>query len=176
MAAKIGGFLGLLAGFIVWKMIGGIVGLLVAIFLVVPIASALFISLFSAMGGGGKGSQATVSATTRKNEEGGLLQKCGGCGSDQSSALEVARDKNNNRGYLCSSCKREYAPLLKPDSIRRFWMCGACGFRMLAGTKIDAEVDPQSKCPKCGADVNSSLVNLSNDRPVKSGIFGEPVK
>jgi hypothetical protein len=56
MAIKIGGFLGLLTGFIVWKVIGGIVGFLVAIFLVVPIASALFIGLFSALsavGGGG---------------------------------------------------------------------------------------------------------------------------
>ncbi len=106
----------------------------------------------------------------------GLLPKCGGCGSDQSSALEVVRDKNNNRGYLCSSCQREYAALLKPDSIRRFWMCGACGFRILAGTKADAEVDPDSKCPQCGEDVNSSLVNLSDDRPVESGMFGEPVE
>lgn len=106
----------------------------------------------------------------------GLLAKCGGCGSTQTSDMEVVRDKNNNRGYLCSTCKREYAALLKSDSIRRFWMCGACNFRILAGTKVDAEVDPHSKCPQCGADVNSSLVNLSNDQPVKSGMFGEPVE
>ena len=112
----------------------------------------------------------------RAQKAGGLLAKCGGCGSDNSSDLEVVRDKNNNQGYLCSSCKREYAALLKRDSIRRFWMCGVCSFRILAGTKVDAEVDPHSKCPKCGADVNSSLVNLSNDSPVKSGMFGEPVE
>lgn len=52
MAKKIGGFLGLLSGFIVWHMVGGIGGLLLAIFLVVPIASALFIGLLSAVGGG----------------------------------------------------------------------------------------------------------------------------
>jgi DNA-directed RNA polymerase subunit RPC12/RpoP/molybdenum-dependent DNA-binding transcriptional regulator ModE len=120
-------------------------------------------------------SQAKVSPAAGKKEGGGgLLEKCGGCGSNETSDLEVVRDKNNNRGYLCSSCKREYAALLKPDSIRRFWMCGACSFRILAGTKVDAAVDPHSKCPQCGADVNSSLVNLSNDQPVKSGMFGEP--
>jgi hypothetical protein len=53
-------------------------------------------------------------------------------------------------------------------------MCGECGFRILAGTKIDAEVDPRSLCPHCGADVNFSLVNLKDDKPVKSDIFGHP--
>lgn len=120
--------------------------------------------------------QAASSPECTQDKADDLLKKCGGCGNDLASALEIVRDKNNNRGFLCSSCKREYAPLLKPDSIRRFWMCGACGFRILAGTKVDAQVDPHSKCPKCGADVNSSLVNLNNDRPVKSGMFGEPLK
>jgi hypothetical protein len=48
MAALIGGFLGLLAGFIVWKMIGGTLGFLLAI-VAVPLASALFIGLFTAI-------------------------------------------------------------------------------------------------------------------------------
>lgn len=103
-----------------------------------------------------------------------LFSKCGGCGADQ--ALEMVRDKNNNRGYLCQSCRSEYQGLLQPDSIRRFWMCGGCGFRILAGTRIDAEVDPESRCPNCGADVNATLVNLNNDRPVESGILGEPLE
>jgi len=114
-------------------------------------------------------------ATAGKDQGDALLEKCGGCGSSEVPSLELVRDKNNNRGYLCSSCKNEYARLLQPDSIRRFWMCGACGFRILAGTRIDAEVDPEGKCPNCSADVNASLVNLSDDRPVKSGIIGEPL-
>lgn len=48
MAGLIGGFLGLLAGFIVWKMIGGTLGFLLAI-VAVPLASALFIGLFTAI-------------------------------------------------------------------------------------------------------------------------------
>ncbi len=54
MAAKIGGFLGVFVGFIVWRWVGGIWGLLLAVFLVVPLASAAFIGLFSMMGGGEK--------------------------------------------------------------------------------------------------------------------------
>ena len=104
-----------------------------------------------------------------------MLEKCGGCGNDNVAGLEEVRDKNENRGYLCASCMQEYAHLLKPDSIRRFWMCGACKFRILAGTKVDAEVDPESKCPQCGSNVNDTLVNLSNDQPVQSGIIGEPL-
>jgi hypothetical protein len=74
MAAKIGGFLGLLAGWIVWQMVGGIGGLLLAIFLVVPIASALFIGLFSVMGGGSKVTNTTQppaasSTTTTENDQ-----------------------------------------------------------------------------------------------------------
>lgn len=105
-----------------------------------------------------------------------LLPKCGGCGSGRSEQLVIVRDKNMNRGVLCLSCKREYANLLKPDSVRRFWLCKGCNFRILAGTKIDAEVDPHNQCPKCGEDVNLSLVNLNNDHPVESGILGQPVE
>ena len=54
MAAKIGGFLGLLTGWIVWQMVGGIGGILLAVLVVVPIMSALFIGLFSVIGGIGK--------------------------------------------------------------------------------------------------------------------------
>ena len=104
-----------------------------------------------------------------------MLKKCGGCGADEAAGIEEVRDKNGNRGYLCSSCKREYARLLEPDSTRRFWMCGDCQFRILAGTRIDAEVDPESRCPHCGADVNATLVNLKNDLPVQSGMLGEPL-
>lgn len=106
---------------------------------------------------------------------GGLLLKCGGCGSSLNQDADMVKDKNNNRGYLCSSCRQKYAKLLQPDSIRRFWMCGGCKFRILAGTEVDAKVDPQSMCPNCGEDVHSTLVNLNNDIPVKSGILGEPL-
>ncbi len=55
-------------------------------------------------------------------------------------------------------------------------MCGACGYRVLAGSAIDATVDTSGNaCPCCGADVNVSLVNLSNDRPIGRGLIGEPV-
>lgn len=101
--------------------------------------------------------------------------KCGGCGSDNAIDLQIVRDKNNNQGFLCSSCRHEYASLLAPASIRRFWMCGACGYRVLAGTRIDDAVGPASLCQNCGADVNTTLVNLSNDRPVASGQFGQPI-
>lgn len=121
--------------------------------------------------------KATESPAMRKDAEESFAAevRCGGCGSRELLSLEVVKDKNNNRGYLCSSCKKEYGRLLQPESIRRFWMCGACGFRILAGTKIDAAVDPESKCPNCGGNVNSTLVNLSDDRPVKSGLIGEPM-
>jgi hypothetical protein len=73
MAAKIGGFLGLFVGFIVWRLVGGIGGLLLALFLVVPIASAIFIGLFSAIGGGGKGkktpSQDESPSAVKKKEQ-----------------------------------------------------------------------------------------------------------
>ena len=101
--------------------------------------------------------------------------KCGGCGSDSDAEIQIVRDKKDNQGFLCASCRREYASLLTPSSIRRFWMCGACGYRILAGTKIDSAVGPNSRCPNCSADVNSTLVNLSNDRPVASGQFGQPI-
>ena len=105
------------------------------------------------------------------------LRKCGGCGNESLSELQLVHDKKDNRGYLCTSCKADYEGLLKPDSLRNFWMCGACGFRILAGTRIDAEVDEQSnKCPNCGADVNLSLVNLSGDRAIGRGLIGEPVE
>jgi DNA-directed RNA polymerase subunit RPC12/RpoP len=103
-----------------------------------------------------------------------ILKKCGGCGMDDPGLIDQVLDKNQNRGYLCRSCRRTYGHLLQRDSNRRFWMCGECGFRILAGTKIDAEVDPRSLCPHCGADVNFSLVNLKDDKPVKSDIFGHP--
>lgn len=104
------------------------------------------------------------------------LSKCGGCG-DFRPDLELVRDKKGNRGYLCRRCKAEYGRLLTPDSIRNFWMCSACGFRVLAGTQIDAAVDENNnRCPECGADVNLSLVNLSGDRPIGRGLIGEPVE
>jgi DNA-directed RNA polymerase subunit RPC12/RpoP len=108
-------------------------------------------------------------------DQGTSAIRCGGCGVDNAVDLQIVRDKNDNHGFLCSVCRREYAALLKPGSIRRFWMCGACGYRILAGTKIDDAVGPNSRCPNCGADVSSTLVNLSNDRPVASGQFGEPL-
>jgi hypothetical protein len=41
-------------------------------------------------------SQAKVSPAAGKKEQGGgLLEKCGGCGSNETSDLEVVRDKNN---------------------------------------------------------------------------------
>jgi hypothetical protein len=105
-----------------------------------------------------------------------MLKKCGGCGSAILKALIEVQDKNNNHGLLCKKCAKEYNKLLQPESIRRFWMCGACQFRILAGTRIDAQVDPESRCPNCGTDVNLSLVNLNNDLSIKSGILGEPVE
>jgi hypothetical protein len=106
----------------------------------------------------------------------GLLLRCGGCGKQERDQLEVVLDKNSNRGILCAQCVREYLPLLRTGSDRRFWQCGNCTFRILAGTRMDAAVDPDSRCPNCRADVNVSLINLSNDRPVKSGAIGNPLE
>jgi hypothetical protein len=105
----------------------------------------------------------------------GLLLRCGGCGSQERPQLDVVLDKNGNRGVLCEQCVSEYLPLLRAGSSRRFWQCGKCRFRILAGTRMDAAVDPDSRCPHCRADVNVSLVNLSNDQPVRSGAIGEPL-
>ena len=56
-------------------------------------------------------------------------------------------------------------------------MCGVCGYRILAGTEIDGTVDRSgSPCPNCSTDVNVSLVNLSDDRPIGRGLIGEPVE
>jgi DNA-directed RNA polymerase subunit RPC12/RpoP len=104
-----------------------------------------------------------------------ILKKCGGCGTAEANALIEVIDKNQNRGYLCAGCRKKYGHLLQPSSNKRFWMCGDCGFRILAGTTIDAAVDPHSLCPNCQADVNASLVNLSGDKPVKTDMFGHPV-
>ena len=105
-----------------------------------------------------------------------MLKKCGGCGDGDAKNLQEVRDKKKNFGFLCRSCKNEYGHLLEPDSIRRFWMCGACKYRILAGTKIDVKADElDNACPNCGEDVNITLVNLSNNRPVDSGIIGEPL-
>lgn len=104
-----------------------------------------------------------------------ILKKCGGCGNEHPDDLRSVRDKKQNDGYLCRACQEKYAHLLEPTSPRRFWMCGGCGFRILAGTAIDAAVDPESRCPNCQTDVNFSLVNLSGNRPVKTDIFGHPV-
>jgi DNA-directed RNA polymerase subunit RPC12/RpoP len=112
---------------------------------------------------------------SRSRDHGLSSIRCGGCGSNNAVDFQIVRDKNNNQGYLCLSCRREYASFLKPGSIRCFWMCGACGYRILAGTKIDDSVGPDSRCPNCGADVNGTLVNLRNDRPVASGQFGQPI-
>ena len=101
---------------------------------------------------------------------------CGGCGAF-SPTLQLVRDKKQNRGYLCRECRTKYARLLQPDSVRNFWMCAACGFRVLAGTSVDALVDENgNRCPQCSADVNSSLVNLSGDRAIGRGLIGEPVE
>lgn len=60
MAAKIGGFLGVFAGWLTWQTVGGIAGLLLATFLVIPIASVVFIAAFSALGRLGGGGPAAV--------------------------------------------------------------------------------------------------------------------
>ncbi|MBM3306301.1 MAG: hypothetical protein FJY79_10245 [Candidatus Aminicenantes bacterium] len=104
-----------------------------------------------------------------------ILRKCGGCGSASSGDLGQVLDKKQNRGYLCRACKEKYAHLLTPESPKRFWMCGECRFRILAGTEIDAAVDPDSLCPNCRTNVNYSLVNLSGDGPVKTDILGHPI-
>lgn len=101
---------------------------------------------------------------------------CGGCGAFRAT-LELVRDKKQNRGYLCRECQTKYARLLQPESVRNFWMCGACGFRVLAGTNVDAQVDENgNRCPHCSTDVNFSLVNLSGDHAIGSGLIGEPVE
>jgi ssDNA-binding Zn-finger/Zn-ribbon topoisomerase 1 len=106
-----------------------------------------------------------------------MQKRCGGCGSDVAGTLRPVKDKKQNSGFLCAACEEEYGGLLGPDSIRNFWMCGACAFRVLAGTRIDAKVDElNGKCPSCGADVNATLVNLKGDRRIASGIIGEPLE
>jgi hypothetical protein len=100
--------------------------------------------------------------------------RCGGCGTRPPVALELVHDKKRNRGLLCPDCAKLYAELLLPDSARNFWMCGECGFRILAGTRIDAAVDPDSLCPNCRTDVNRSLVNLSGDAPIGTDLLGHP--
>jgi len=108
--------------------------------------------------------------------ERGPFPKCGGCGKEPPTRLELVADKKGNHGYLCAACAIRYAELLRPDSVRNFWMCGACGFRVLAGSEVDASVDARDNaCPCCDADVGVTLVNLAGDRPTGSGLFGEPV-
>lgn len=105
----------------------------------------------------------------------GPFPKCGGCGSE-SAALKPVQDKKNNRGYLCPTCVGRYEGLLSPESVRNFWMCGVCGYRVLAGTDADASVDQRGNpCPNCKSDVNITLVNLSGDQPIGRGLIGEPV-
>ena len=104
-----------------------------------------------------------------------LLARCGGC-AGPTEGLEIVHDKKGSRGLLCGFCKTEYAEKLTPDSPSNFWMCGACNYRVLAGTRADIMVDENhNRCPNCSADVNLSLVNLSNDEPVGSDMFGSPL-
>ena len=117
-----------------------------------------------------------LAARTLEVLERGPFPKCGGCGKEPPTDLEVTVDKKGNHGYLCADCSRRYAELLQPDSIRNFWMCCACGYRVLAGTEIDASVDEQDNaCPCCTSDVSVTLTNLQGDAPIFRGITGEPV-
>ena len=116
-----------------------------------------------------------IRTQTEKVVKRGPFPKCGGCG-EGVAPLEPVSDKKGNRGFLCQSCLAKYGELLRADSIRNFWMCAVCGYRVLAGTEIDREVDgPGNPCPQCGTDVNISLVNLDQDRPTASGYMGEPL-
>lgn len=101
---------------------------------------------------GASHSSATVACPNCAPVIAGVLRKCGGCGSGVSESLELVHDKKQNRGYLCRSCKSRYASLLQPDSIRNFWMCDRCKFRVLANTDVDARIDEAAgnRCPHCG--------------------------
>ena len=119
---------------------------------------------------------AVLHSTIEKVLVRGPFPKCGGCGTE-SPDLRLIRDKKSNSGYLCLACSSKYKGLLQPDSPRNFWMCGVCGYRVLAGTQIDSSVDQAGNaCPNCRSDVNISLVNLNCDRPVGRGLVGEPVE
>jgi hypothetical protein len=92
MAKKIGGILGLIIGFILWKL--GIVGLLVAVILVVPLASGLFIGLISLLPGG-------------KDEPKFSEHHEGGIQTDDSNHPWVCpkcKNSNPNSTYTCESC------------------------------------------------------------------------
>jgi hypothetical protein len=105
----------------------------------------------------------------------GAFPKCGGCGAEPLD-LSLVFYKKRNSGFLCKSCSTAYSTLLQPSSIRNFWMCGICGYRILAGTAIDAAVDKNGgRCPNCTTDVNLSLVNLRANQPTGRGIVGEPM-
>lgn len=107
-----------------------------------------------------------------------ILKKCGGCGTEKTNVLLLVFDKKKNRGYLCRSCNEKYRQLLNPDSVRNFWMCSKCHYRVLAGTEIDAKVDYEynEQCPYCNAKLLNTLVNLNNDSIIESGIIGEPLE
>lgn len=108
-----------------------------------------------------------------------FLEKCGGCGNgSKSTNLQIVLDKKSNKGYLCPACIEEYSSLLQPGSIRNFWMCGKCEFRVLASTAIDMKVDEiGGKCPHCGVILTNALViNLNQNMPIKSGIISEPLE
>jgi len=130
-----------------------------------------FIKIFSSRQSLKESLQTQIEKVTRR----GAFPKCGGCGN--LTDINLVTDKKGNHGYLCHTCLIKYKKLLLPESIRNFWMCGACGYRVLAGTEMDKRVDePGNHCPNCGIDINISLVNLSGDWPVASGIIGEPLK
>jgi len=65
IATKVGGFLGLVAAFILWNMIGGIIGLIIAS-IAVPILSIPFIILLNLLFGGGS---STTSSDTETPKE-----------------------------------------------------------------------------------------------------------
>jgi len=111
------------------------------------------------------------------NQNDNILLKCGGCGNENPHELKLVFDKKKNRGYLCNSCFKKYKKFLEPDSIRNYWMCGNCNFRILAGTDMDLKVDDlDNKCPNCRKDLTDILINLKNDKVIDSGIFGEPLE
>ena len=54
MATRVGNFLGVFAGWLVWRSVGGLPGLLIAVFLVIPLATAIAHAVLVKIGGTGE--------------------------------------------------------------------------------------------------------------------------
>ena len=149
MPEKIGGFIGLLSGFIVWNMIGGIGGFLVASFVVIPAVSALLIALLSAMGS----REAAENSDSKKIE---VVAK-------QKSAPESVQEP------LCPPITPPKSSAAKPALNPSASQYKAITFVCSCGKRLQTKMENAGKRLKCPACAQGNIVpSIASSNPIQS--------